>query len=800
MAFTDQKLKYTIEAENRTKAAFDSVYGDINKLGGGFTATFGGAIPMAGAAATAIAGIGIAAIGVGRQLYDITKTASEFGSKIYDASQKTGLSAEALSSLQAAAETSGSSLEVVTKGVAKFAKEYEGTGKDIADELGKAMAAVAAAKPGFEQLTLAQKYFGKAGADLIPVIRSFDGDLPGLIKHMKDLGVTIDDDAASAADAFGDQMDLLGMQIAGVGRSIGTELMPEFTRMASDISGWIVQNKSEISSFATVTGTLFSNLMGGLRAVKDWVVQNGDTITTILKVIAPGQYYGLSAFWDQVTKPKAPGVMEGAGMGRAFGDDADTKETKRNNAARDAARAQAEAYRKLAAARKEFSDIEATSEQQTYDRSQRLAEKALAGYAKANEIEDYYQTATAAARQHFDYVRQRAEADYKRDGAGLTGELLAPKTARRNAAIAAANAEESDALEAIDERVAAKRKDIADKEAENTRQRSQDDLAMANAVAETKIALLDSFHQQGLLRETEYAIAVGQIRLKMLEAERAITDDAVKRAQIDEQIKRQKIANATEYRQAALKELDITRQLAEAEWDRAWAIAAQSKALQEMNDRMAETNPVMQAGVEIGGMFDSAIQQWTQGVGAMVEAWVLYGDVGPDALRKMTAQVLASVAAEAAAKALLYTAEGIAMLFFNPGAATNFFIAAGIMAGIAGSFAVAGRAVAGDSFKNDRSGSASATSSGRSSGTATASQTPYTRASERAYYSGQATAQIRLAVAIERFNDKVDTAKPGDVFIRGMKANRGAVGEQVAKDIRSNSATGTRIGRAIGIR
>ena len=149
-------------------------------------------------------------------------------------------------------------LEAVTKGVAKFAKEYEGTGKDIADELGKAMAAVAAAKPGFEQLTLAQKYFGKAGADLIPVIRSFDGDLPGLIRHMKDLGVTINDDAAAAADAFGDQMDLLGMQIAGVGRTIGTALMPEFTRMASDISGWIVQNKTEISNFATVTGTLFS--------------------------------------------------------------------------------------------------------------------------------------------------------------------------------------------------------------------------------------------------------------------------------------------------------------------------------------------------------------------------------------------------------------------------------------------------------------------------------------------------------------------------------------------------------------
>ena len=799
MAITDQKLKVVIDGENRTKAAFDSVYGDINKLGGGFTATFGGAIPMAGAAATAIAGIGIAAIGVGRQLYEITSKAADFGSKIFDAAQKTGLSAEALSSLQAAAETSGSSLEAVTGGIAKFAKQYKGTGTDIEQELGKVMKQIADAKPGFEQLALAQKAFGKSGADLIPVIRSFSGDLPGLIRQMKDLGVTIDNDAMAKADAFGDQMDLLGMQIAGVGRTIGTALMPEFTTMASEISGWIVQNKNEISNFATVTGTLFSNLLGGLRAVKNWIVDNGDTIATVLKIIAPTASYGLSAFWTQVTKPKRAGVMEGAGMGSVYSD-VDLEDTKRSNAARDAARAQAEAYRKLIAARREFSDIEAATESQAYERSQRLAEKVLAGYTKANEIEDYYTTATAAARQHFDYVRQRAEADYQRDSAGLTGELLAPKTARRDAAIAAANAEEGDAITAIAERVDAKKKDLAEKDAERMRQQSQDRLAIANATAETEIAILDAFHQQGLIRETEYAIAVGQIRLKMLEAERAVTDDAVKRAQIDEQIKRQKIANAVEYQQAARKELDITRQLAEAEWERAWAIAAQSKALQEMNDRMAQTNPVMQAGVEIGGMFNQAIQQWTQGVGAMVEAWVLYGDVGPDALRKMTAQVLASVAAEAAAKALLYTAEGIAMLFFNPGAAANFFIAAGIMAGIAGSFAVAGRAVAGDSFKNDRSGAGSATSSGTASGSSTANQSPYTRASERAYYSGQMVMQTHLIRAIDKLEKKVSSMKPGEVLTTAVRQNRGFIGETVAKEIRENAATGTKIGRAIGIR
>jgi hypothetical protein len=66
----------------------------------------------------------------------------------------------------------------------------------------------------------------------------------------------------------------------------------------------------------------------------------------------------------------------------------------------------------------------------------------------------------------------------------------------------------------------------------------------------------------------------------------------------------------------------------------------------------------------------------------------------------MTAQVLASLAAQAAAKALFYTAEGIVALFLDPPLAGAFFTAAAIMGSIAVGAAVAGRAVAGNSFKS----------------------------------------------------------------------------------------------------
>jgi len=52
----------------------------------------------------------------------LAEAASEFGSTIFDAQQKSGLSAATLGTLQTAAENAGSSFETVTQSTAKFAK------------------------------------------------------------------------------------------------------------------------------------------------------------------------------------------------------------------------------------------------------------------------------------------------------------------------------------------------------------------------------------------------------------------------------------------------------------------------------------------------------------------------------------------------------------------------------------------------------------------------------------------------------------------------------------------------------
>jgi len=96
---------------------------------------------------------------------------------------------------------------------------------------------------------------------------------------------------------------------------------------------------------------------------------------------------------------------------------------------------------------------------------------------------------------------------------------------------------------------------------------------------------------------------------------------------------------------------------------------------------------------------------------------VLYGETGPAAIRKVLAEALASLAAQAAANALFYTAQGIVDIFFFPPRAAADFAAAAIWAGIAGGSALAGRAVAGSAFSQPSSAAGASSRGNGSNGT-----------------------------------------------------------------------------------
>jgi hypothetical protein len=342
-------------------------------------------------------------------------------------------------------------------------------------------------------------------------------------------------------------------------------------------------------------------------------------------------------------------------------------------------------------------------------------------------------------------------------------------------------------------------------------------------------AIQEAYYASGVTNETQYVQEIGRIAYEALMDEIRLNQQLVdttkltadQRAEIEQklailknQLGTQIIQNATAVGAAEKKasenaaktaedEAKAFRELAAAKWEAAMATAEYTAQQRDMIESLRATQPLEDAFKEAGDMISGALESWTQGLGSLVEAWVLYGEAGPDAMRKMTAQVLASLAAQAAAKALFYTAEGIVALFLDPPLAGAFFSAAAIMAGIAGGAALAGRAVAGNSFKKDKSsGGKFSTGNTRAAGSGQSEDLkPYSRSSDDAFVSGRRDEPARfVADAVRELTKKIDSMRPGDVLVAGTREKPGHIGQQVAKDIDRDAGIGKRILQKSGVR
>lgn len=135
-----------------------------------------------------------------------------------------------------------------------------------------------------------------------------------------------------------------------------------------------------------------------------------------------------------------------------------------------------------------------------------------------------------------------------------------------------------------------------------------------------------------------------------------------------------------------------------------------------------------EAAGNFGTMAFDMFENMSKAIGQNVSQWVLYGEAGPNALRKMTAQVLANLAQQAIVKSLFELAEGFALLAIgDEDGASDAFTSSGIYAAVAAVAAVSGRAFAGDLFKNQSaSSSKSIAGAGQAQGLGSSNNQPRT--------------------------------------------------------------------------
>ncbi len=477
------KLSRNVQSETsaigtKGSAELDKLTGSSGRLGGAFAAL---ASPAA-LAATAVVAIGAAGITAAVGLFNLAKSASDFGSEINDASEKTGLSAKSISSLKFAADQSGSSLGEISISVAKFSRligeaaqgSEEATTSltrfgidpkkavnDLDGALSTVIKTIYELPPGVQQATAAHEAFGRSGSDLIPVINATKGDFAAFTKEAEKLGVVLSQEDAKAADEFGDTLDTLKAQAAGAAFQFAKEFMPQIVKAMREVSRILIDNKETLKTWGEATGTIITAATRVIRGLENaWLLAR-----------AAAQLYatGVPTVPAQLLQPPERVVDPLAGI--SIDPNSNSRFTTDLDAAEDAKKAAEKARQEREKAQKEqltadekFNKASTDRFIQGYDELQRVVkdnyEKQLItgetfrAQSIANE-EEYTKRLIALKSQEFDSQRAQETNKTARQALNIqeTTELEKIREASRLRIAAIEKDITSDAKEASDERV-----------------------------------------------------------------------------------------------------------------------------------------------------------------------------------------------------------------------------------------------------------------------------------------------------------------------------------------------------------
>lgn len=233
--------RYGLVAEDRGQAAFRTFNKGLKGIGGGVTSL----MPQLAAVA------GIAGFGA------MIKGSLDAADKIHKLAIRTGVSTEALSQLEHAANLSGVSFESTAKGLEKMSRSMSeaaagfGTGKRALEQLGLDAKALKQLKPErqFEvmadaiagltnesdQTRIAMEIFGRAGGELLPMLKAGSAGIQDMRAEADRLGKTLSQDQANAAADAQDAIARLDAATKGLWQSLAVSLGPAI----ADIANWL---------------------------------------------------------------------------------------------------------------------------------------------------------------------------------------------------------------------------------------------------------------------------------------------------------------------------------------------------------------------------------------------------------------------------------------------------------------------------------------------------------------------------------------------------------------------------------
>jgi len=306
------------ESSKKSSRSFDDVTAAAKRIG----------MATAAAAAAVLAGVGT-----------ITRSAINSADAFDDMSQRTGVAAKELSTLAYAAQRGGLDVGTFESGLVKLTKSASdaarGTGEARAgfDALGVSVTnadgslkssdvllrEVATQFAGMEdsanKTALAVNLFGRAGADMIPMLNQGAEGISEVQQRARDLGLEIDNTTAALAGDFNDSLDDMQSLVKGLGIDVAKQLLPSLTLLADEV----VNNGTamrQAGGFAEVLATGFKYLIGGAYVAKSAIVSLTNVIAAQADVAVAT--YDVLRSLDPTQRAVALARGEMLDTGRAF--------------------------------------------------------------------------------------------------------------------------------------------------------------------------------------------------------------------------------------------------------------------------------------------------------------------------------------------------------------------------------------------------------------------------------------------------------------------------------------------------
>lgn len=235
--------------------------------------------------AASLSGVSVESLGVAM---------SRLNRNVVDAASGTGTGAAAFRALGIQVEDAGGNLKSADQIVAEMADKFAGF------------------KDGPEKSALAIAVFGRAGAQMIPMLNQGAEGVTRLREEAKQLGVTIDTETGKAAEEFNDNVSRIGAAAHGAANQLMRELLPALTSVADTL----VNSAKESGGFHDEIKALADFLQGSAITVFQTVAVLGSNLAFVFKqmggeigviaaqltLMAHGDFKGARLIGDEWTK------------------------------------------------------------------------------------------------------------------------------------------------------------------------------------------------------------------------------------------------------------------------------------------------------------------------------------------------------------------------------------------------------------------------------------------------------------------------------------------------------------------